>query len=95
MFAGPGAQPAWHPDGRRLVFVRPRSAPDATGRPGLVGAEVGLLDTDSGRVTGLVTAGLALPMQPAIAPDGKRLVLADWATGRLVLGRLDGPGGGS
>ncbi len=93
LFEGPGAQPAWFPDGVRLTFVVPNSAPDATGRPVLAGARLAALDVESGRVTSLATPGIALPMQPAVSPDGTRLVLSDWATGRLLLGRLAEPGG--
>ena len=87
-FSGSGAQPAWLPDGRRLVFVRPRSRTNASGRDVLVGGKLVLLDTVTGKTVALDETPGRFDMQPDPSPDGRRLVWSDWRTGQLFTARL-------
>ncbi|MBI5487869.1 MAG: PD40 domain-containing protein [Deltaproteobacteria bacterium] len=93
-FAGPGAHPAWLADGERLVYAVPQAGPGPDDAPRVAASELRLLDLRDGSSTALTATPDAAEMQPAIAPDGRRLAFADWATGEILLGRLvDVPGG--
>lgn len=64
--AGYDLEPAWSPDGRRIVFVRsPRT-------PGTAEADLVAVDANGGHETRL-TSGPATDADPAWSPDGQRL----------------------
>jgi TolB protein len=76
--AGLDSRPAWHPDGRRLAFVR-----DDTRNTDIL--EV---DVTTGAETVLVD-GPAAELDPAYSPDGTALYYASAETGDLEIYRMD------
>lgn len=72
--AGPGIQPAWSPDGRRLAF--------ATDREGQY--EVYVLNLDNGVVFNL-TNHPANDFEPAWSPDGQKIVFTSNRDGNLEI----------
>ncbi|MBI5501378.1 MAG: PD40 domain-containing protein [Deltaproteobacteria bacterium] len=88
IFAGPGAHAAWLPDGESLVYAVPRAGAGPDGAPRVAASELRLLDLRDASSTDLTATPEAVEMQPAVAPDGRRLAFADWASGEIRLGRL-------
>ena len=80
-------------DGDRLGRRQAGHGPDG-GRPGLA-AELVLLDLRDRSSTSLTDTPSVVEMQPAVAPGGERLAFADWASGVLLLGRLENGAGGA
>ncbi|MCB1007425.1 MAG: PD40 domain-containing protein [Acidobacteria bacterium] len=81
-----GAQPAWFPDGRTLVFSQPGSPTiGGVGWPATYLATLWTLDLDSGRTRELTHADPEFGGHgmPAVSPDGNWVY---YATGRLVGG---------
>ena len=76
--AGMDSRPAWHPDGRRLAFVR-----DDTRNTDIVEIEIA---TGTERT---LVATPAAELDPAYAPDGRALYYASAETGDLEIYRLD------
>jgi TolB protein len=76
--AGMDSRPAWHPDGRRIAFVR-----DDTRNTDILE-----LDLTTGSET-VLASGPAAELDPAYAPDGAALYYASAETGDLELYRLD------
>ncbi|HUU03784.1 MAG TPA: hypothetical protein VM425_20280 [Myxococcota bacterium] len=93
-YSGPGAQPEWLPDDRRLVFTRPQAADDGGTDNGIVGADLFMLDLATHETRRLTATPKITEMQPAISPSGK-LAFTDWRSGRLFVAKLALPGGGS
>lgn len=80
--AGMDSRPAWHPDGRRVAFVR-----DDTRNTDIV--EV---DVSTGAET-VLAGGPAAELDPAYAPDGSALYFASAETGDLEIYRVDSGSG--
>lgn len=76
--AGMDSRPAWHPDGRRLAFVR-----DDTRNTDIVEIEIA---TGAERT---LVATPAAELDPSYAPDGRALYYASAETGDLEIYRLD------
>ncbi len=93
-YSGPGAQPEWLPDGKRLVFTRPQAAYDGGTAHGIAGADLFMLDLTTHQTLRLTATPMITEMQPAISPSG-RLAFVDWRSGRLFVAKLALPGGGS
>ncbi|HEX2241441.1 MAG TPA: hypothetical protein VHJ82_09910 [Actinomycetota bacterium] len=76
---GPGfdIQPAWSPDGRRIVFARG----DATRTQ----ADIYVMDVDSGELTNLTNTPGTVDYGPAFSPDGSKIVFnSDQASPELL-----------
>ncbi|HOX47089.1 MAG TPA: hypothetical protein PK668_26080 [Myxococcota bacterium] len=90
----PGAHPAWAPDGSGLVFARPvagtERAPGPSADAPFASSALVWWSAADGSQTELWSSGL--PFQPAFSADGGRLAWSDWASGRLLVGRLRRPG---
>ena len=94
---GPGVHPTWLEDGRHLVFSAPEIGTTAEGRRMLVGAELFMLDTSSGREVQLTATEGVMEMEPTISSRNHRVAFADWLDGtlywaELVFGRRVGEG---
>jgi Tol biopolymer transport system component len=90
---GRGVQPAWMPDGRRIVFSRPVPA---AGAPGIVAAALRTVDLRDGGAVALLDLPGMIAMEPDVAPGGDRVAFADWTTGRIgVLRPCPAPVGGA
>ena len=76
--AGLDSRPAWHPDGRRIAFIR-----DTTHNTDILEVNVA-----TGAETILV-GGPAAELDPAYTPDGASLYYASAETGDLEIYRLD------
>lgn len=85
---GPGAHPSWHPDGRHLVFTVPETDVSG-GRPELVGAELFVVDVESGGDVQLTSTPDESEMEPAVSPRGDLVAFSDWRSGRLTVARLN------
>ncbi len=79
---GPGAQPAWLPDGSAVVYVVARWA-----EQGAVpqAADLWAYDPRAGRSVQLTHTASILEMEPAPSPDGGRLAFADWGRGTIFV----------
>jgi len=62
-----GSQPAWSPDGKRIVFVGPR-------RPRVSKPEIYIMRADGTHIRRLTNNWNASDRSPAFSPDGKRIV---------------------
>lgn len=80
--AGMDSRPAWHPDGRRVAFVR-----DDTRNTDIVEVDVA-----TGAET-VLAGGPAAELDPAYAPDGRALYFASAETGDLEIYRLESASG--
>jgi TolB protein len=76
--AGLDSRPAWHPDGRRLAFVRDDTR----------STDILEVDVATGTETVLVD-GPAAALDPAYFPDGSALYYASAETGDLEIYRMD------
>jgi TolB protein len=78
---GEGGEPAWSPDGRRIVFVSPRARNGRCFFHDCFGfaPELYVVDRDGRRLRRL-TRTTAYETSPAFAPDGRRIVLARLAS---------------
>jgi hypothetical protein len=86
-----GAHPEWAPDGSGLVFARPVGAPEQGGGAPFASSALVWWSAVDGAESVLWAAGL--PFQPAFSRDGAKLAWSDWATGRIVVGRVLRQGG--
>ena len=84
MEVGPGAQPSWSPDGSRLIYARPEGG--AQGE--VVGSDLYLFDMETASSRRLTNTPGVTEMEPSVSPDGNRLALADWRSGRILVGDL-------
>jgi Tol biopolymer transport system component len=66
-FIARGSEPAWSPDGKRIVFVGPR-------RPRVSKPEIYLMRADGTHIRRLTDNWNASDRSPAFSPDGKRIV---------------------
>jgi dipeptidyl aminopeptidase/acylaminoacyl peptidase len=80
---GPGVHASWLPDGRYIVFAVPEVAQDRVDEASLVGAELFLVDVETGRDVQLTATGDVTEMEPAVSPDGSEVAYADWRSGSL------------
>jgi len=82
---GPGAHPAWFPDGARLLYTV-ISRVERVGRAGVVAAaDLHLFEVGASQSRRLEQAGDQAEVQPAVSPDGRHLAYADWRTGAIYL----------
>jgi dipeptidyl aminopeptidase/acylaminoacyl peptidase len=67
--AGPfdASQPAWSPDGRRLVFVSNRTLPDPDASQN---TDLFIVEAAAGRVPRVLAGSAAAEQEPAFSPDG-------------------------
>ncbi len=66
-FIARGSEPAWSPDGKRIVFVGPR-------QPRVSKPEIYIMRADGTHVRRLTKNWNASDRSPAFSPDGKRIV---------------------
>lgn len=82
---GPGTDPAWHPDGRRVIFSRVRH--DGAR---LLGADLWQLDVVTRKRTRLAHTGAVAEISPAVSVDGRWVAFVNGRTGDLLVARLPG-----
>jgi len=92
---GPGAYPAWHPEGRYLLFSVPEVRIEPGGVPHLAGGELFLIDVTNLREVQLTSTEHVVEMEPVFSPHGQHIAFADWREGalywtELVLWRVEG-----
>jgi Tol biopolymer transport system component len=66
-FIARGSEPAWSPDGKRIVFVGPR-------QPRVSKPEIYIMRADGTHIRRLTNNWNASDRSPAFSPDGKRIV---------------------
>lgn len=86
MRLGVGAHPIWTPDGKKLIFARPAGYGHQDGLTMVTAADLFVWDSETSDIDALTeTPGIA-EMEPALSPDGKTLVFADWRKGESMAG---------
>lgn len=86
-FDGESMDPAWSPDGGRIVFISNRAAPNKW--------LVYTMDPDGGNVTNLGAVAQNWQSRPVFSPDGQRIVFAstrDDFFGSIFIMNADGSG---
>jgi hypothetical protein len=80
---GPGAQPAWLPDGSALLYAVPTRVERRPGTTQIAASDLFAVALGDRRPRQLTrTEGIA-EMQPAVSSDGQTLYLADWRRGGI------------
>lgn len=69
---GLGSNPSWMPDSRNIVFTIVKDNGSIYTGSTLYG-----MDTDSGKTTVIVSQNNLIPVQPAVAPDGSKVVFSN------------------
>ena len=77
---GPGIDPAWHPDGRRVVLARVEDDGHVTLASNLV-----VVDVRSGAAQVVARTEAPALQRPAVSPDGRWIALADLPGGDVVV----------
>jgi TolB protein len=88
--SGMDSRPAWHPDGRRIAFVRDDTRLGLGIVVGIVSGntDIVLIDITTGAETTLVE-GPAAELDPAFTPDGSALYYASGDGGDMEIYRLE------
>lgn len=80
---GPGAQPAWLPDGAALVYAVPAGVQRRPGTTSITAADLFGVDLADLRPRQLTRTPAIAEMQPAVSSDGRTLLLSDWRGGGI------------
>ena len=80
---GPGAQPAWLPDGSALVYAVPSGVVPRPGTTRVESAELFAVEVADLRPRQLTRTAAIAEMQPAVSSDGRTIFLADWRSGGI------------
>jgi hypothetical protein len=92
---GAGAQPAWLPGERYVVFTKPWPGPSTTTGQGYA-TDLFVYDVETSTTTQLTDTEAIAEMEPAVSPDGRSLAFADWNSGALyVIAMPELPAAGS
>lgn len=79
---GAGAQPAWVPGDRYLVFTKPWPGSSTLTRQGY-SSDLFVYDFRTSKTTQLTDTQGVAEMEPTVSPDGRWLAYADWNSGAL------------
>ena len=89
---GAGIHPTWSPDGRWLIYSRPKASDNETsasdlrkGQLELIGADLYAVQLPEKRFVPLTETPHQFELEPAVSPDGNHIACADWKSGRLLL----------
>jgi hypothetical protein len=78
-----GVQPSWFPDGKYLVFASPAFQETLPGVMDVVDSDLYAFNVSTGAVIRLTESPAVCEMQPAVSPDGARVVYGDWKRGSV------------
>lgn len=78
-----GAQPAWFPEGDKIVFAKAAAAGGGDGT--ITGSDLFMYDTEQKVSLRLTNSTTIIEMQPAVSPDGKEIAFSDWRSGAIMV----------
>jgi len=84
-----GVQPSWFPDGKHLVFASPVFHETLPGVMDVVDSDLFALNVSTGTVIRLTESPAVCEMQPAVSPDGLRIVFTDWKRGSVYAASVE------